>query len=139
MISHEGYCGLYIQVHVRYSSFPAARPQSNVHTLTHSAYTSQYSGAILRCFSILRESSFSMCSHTKYVALPHANNLVRLFRPALKENEFANMLIFDPRVLRDFIPFTVYVRLVLYISHLSVIKFESKMYYYERQNCCLFQ
>lgn len=122
VISHEGYCGLYIQVHVRYSPFPAARPQSNVHTLTHGAAhrRERYSGAILRCFSILREGSFSMCAHTalrSHVRTTSCDYFT--FRPALKGNEFANMLIFDPRVLRDSFAFTVHARGFIHFTPFS--------------------
>lgn len=122
VISHGGYCGLYIQVHVRYSPFPAARPQSNVHTLTHGARTP--SRAVQRrditLLSDTPERVSFQCAHIQHRCSPmRANNLARDYftsRPALKGNEFANMLIFDPRVLRDFFTFIVYTR-GFYVFH----------------------
>lgn len=123
MISHEGYCGLYIQVHVRDSPFPAARPQSNVHRLTHGAHTIA-NGTAARYYVAFRYSERVpfQCAH-----VPRWHSHARTtscdyftFQPTLKGNEFANMLIFDSHVLRDFFALIrSFTSVVLYISHFS--------------------
>lgn len=115
VISHEGYCGLYIQVHVRYSPFPTARPESNVHTLTQIVRTP--SRAVQRRdITLLFDTPRGSLSdertllHTPAREQPPCDYFA--FRLALKGNEFANMLIFDPRILRALFRFhfSVYTR-----------------------------
>lgn len=128
VISHEGYCGLYIQVHVRYSPFPAARPQSNVHTLTQIVRTP--SRAVQRRdITLLFDTPRGSLSNARtYTLHPRARTTpcdYFTLRPALKGNEFANMLIFDPLVLREFFSLS-FTPAVWYILHFPVIiKFDT--------------
>lgn len=119
-----------IQVHVRYSPFPAARPQSNVHTHTHIHTHTQHTSAeqrdITSLFDTPRGVPFQYvhivcCTSTRELHRAIISPLNQFFKS--KKRILMLYLIFTREcIFFEILPFLLFIFAIYFVSVYKVLK-----------------